>query len=114
MHLSRGSEIKPISVFARERGAALRYFDKRYEKGNMTKRKNRRVHEFLLTRVVAASLFESQENIGISRACECVPGTPGRSRSGMDTRPGNGRCDNLVCTIGVYLNFIGGLAVTRP
>jgi len=24
----------------------------------------------------------------------------------------NGRCDNLVCTVGVYLNFIGGLAVT--
>lgn len=30
----------------------------------------------------------------------------------MDTRPGNGRCDNLVCTVGVYLNFIGELAVT--
>lgn len=40
------------------------------------------------------------------------PGDPGRSRSGMDTRPGNGRCDNLVCTVGVYLNFIGALAVT--
>lgn len=40
------------------------------------------------------------------------PGDPGKSRSRMDTRPGNGRCDNLVCTVGVYLNFIGGLAVT--
>lgn len=42
------------------------------------------------------------------------PVNPRRSRSGMDTRPGNGRCDNLVCTVGVYLNFIGGLAVTWP
>lgn len=42
------------------------------------------------------------------------PEEPRRSRSRMDTRPGNGRCDNLVCTVGVYLNFIGGLAVTWP
>lgn len=53
-------------------------------------------------------------NIGISHLVivRMCPGDPGRSRSGMDTRPGNGRCDNLVCTVGVYLNFIGELAVT--
>lgn len=73
--------------------------------------KNHRIHGFFLLSpcVPIRKSGISEFRVASVRMC---PGDPRKSRSRMDTRPGNGRCDNLVCTVGVYLNFIGGLAVT--
>lgn len=99
----------------------MRYSDRRGErKGGKygAKRKTCRIHGFASRRSPPPSPPPAPRlavrNIGISHLAivRMCPGDPGRSRSGMDTRPGNGRCDNLVCTVGVYLNFIGELAVT--
>lgn len=96
----------------------MRYSDKRNEKkGSVAKRKS--VESTGFSRCPPPVLrTRAHRKSGISEfrtaSVRMCPEDPRRSRSGMDTRPGNGRCDNLVCTVGVYLNFIGGLAVTWP
>lgn len=108
--LPTGSEIKPIPIFVRAR-CRIALFRQEEQKNEYGKTENYRIHGFSLLshRILVRESGISEFRAASVRMC---PGDPRRSRSGMDTRPGNGRCDNLVCTVGVYLNFIGELAVT--
>jgi len=105
-----GSEIKPIVTFANAMPHCA-ILIRGMKKGIQRKMENHRIHGFfsLSPRVPIRKSGISEFRVASVRMC---PGDPRKSRSRMDTRPGNGRCDNLVCTVGVYLNFIGGLAVT--